>query len=121
MLISFLAIVAKLEARDAFPKLCTAIKLVFQASLPRCFGLRAAPEIYQSRMDSCRACSLYYEKRQSCGQPGETFSDGDTERPQTLGCWCYLPLANRLQKKDCWARANDLDRGWPENLRPKHD
>lgn len=69
------------------------------------------------RTAHCEKCDFFDVKWKTCGTPGDTMSKPGVR--MKVGCWCYLPLANRDPEKDCWARANDLDVGWPEVLRPK--
>ena len=76
------------------------------------------------RTAHCEKCPFYDSKWKTCGTPGETVGFHPTRIK--VGCWCYLPLANRDPKKDCYARANDLHGpddeqvGWPDALRPNH-
>ncbi len=72
----------------------------------------------------CEKCEFYDAKWKTCGTPGETMGEPLTA-PIKIGCWCYLPLANKDPKKDCWARFHDLRNddgpvGWPDVLRPDH-
>lgn len=75
--------------------------------------------IWMARRAHCKECSLYNAKLGTCGSPGESYYDHETKRLESLGCWCILTFAARLPKKDCWARMNKMDFGWPKNLRPK--
>lgn len=77
-----------------------------------------------ARMQSCEKCEFFDETWQTCGTPGETIGKPIGEKIK-VGCWCYLPLATRDPKKDCWARMDEIVRedgsavGWPDDLRPK--
>lgn len=81
--------------------------------------------ITELRNDSCPKCPFYDAKWKTCGTPGETMrghADGPFADSMKIGCWCYLPLANRDPKKDCWSRAHGIidgvPIGWPDALRP---
>lgn len=72
----------------------------------------------------CEKCDFYDAKWKTCGTPGETMGEPLGIKLK-VGCWCYLPLANRDPEKDCYARTNDLHApdgspvGWPDILRPQ--
>lgn len=74
------------------------------------------------RTHVCERCEFYDPKWKTCGTPGDTMEAKGIELK--IGCWCYLPLANRDPLKDCYARANDIidehgqTVGWPDALRP---
>jgi hypothetical protein len=82
-------------------------------------------DLSRARMESCRHCHIYNRELGTCGTPGETYQETvvvktiEFKRTKPLGCWCYLPIANRLPNKPCWARFNKLSFGWPDELMPK--
>lgn len=65
-------------------------------------------------MSHCRKCPLFNKRLKTCGTAGQTFlHKGQTLR---LGCWCYLPLKNRL-RCNCWLYDHtDGLQGWPDHL-----
>ena len=44
----------------------------------------------------------------TCGYHGELVS----QSKQTMGCWCYLPLAAKLPDKQCWLAAMGAKGKW---------
>lgn len=74
---------------------------------------------WKSRLAHCEKCDLFNKTLSTCGTPGESYFNHETQSFDSLGCWCKMREAARLPKKDCWARANGMDFGWPKNLRPK--
>lgn len=110
-----------LELRDAIPDIFRAARGIVRALLSRS---QPARDLAALRQSHCESCVFYDSKWKTCGTPGEiqeaiTTDDGTYFPPTKLGCWCYLPLANRDPKKDCWARFKGLDHvGWPDVLRP---
>lgn len=63
------------------------------------------------RLLACGRCPLFDTRRKTCGRVGSLFTDVDGEsRP--LGCWCFLPAATALPKKECWLSVNDFGPGW---------
>lgn len=84
-------------------------------------GIEAADdETYTSRNHECSRCDLFHVPRGTCGVPGDVFLDPQTGKIRSFGCWCHLESANRILGKDCWARFNGLDFGWPDAIRPSH-
>lgn len=79
---------------------------------------RLNPQLRDKRTAECEKCPMFVSAHKTCGQPGEVFPDPETNRLVPLGCWCYLPAANLIPEKDCWARAHGLSHGWPDELRP---
>lgn len=77
-----------------------------------------------ARTVHCEKCDFYDETWKTCGTPGETMGRPYGVRIK-VGCWCYLPLANRDPQKDCYAKTHQLHSadgekvGWPDELRPK--
>lgn len=74
------------------------------------------------RLSYCEKCPFFDSKWKTCGTPGEVVQGDDGAFK--IGCWCYLPLASRDPKKDCWARFHDIKDngevvGWPDVLRPE--
>lgn len=84
-------------------------------------------DLSSARMASCKKCQMMDSEFSTCGTPGQTYKASiiwqgtPNAGTHSLGCWCYLPLANRIASKDCWARVNGIapDVGWPDELRPK--
>ena len=85
-----------------------------------CAGIEAEDSTIQSRNLECHRCDIYHAKLGTCGIPGDVFLDPQTGKIQSFGCWCHVESANRIEAKDCWARANGLDLGWPDAIRPRH-
>lgn len=72
-------------------------------------------------MAHCRSCPLFNAKRETCGTAGDMLK-GEGVVTQTFGCWCYLPLKNRLHT-DCWIWERCGDEpgpGWPRELNASH-
>jgi hypothetical protein len=46
----------------------------------------------------------------TCGYHGEMLH----RSKQTMGCWCYMPLAAKLPDKQCWIDAMGLKGKWTE-------
>ena len=64
----------------------------------------------------CSACPVFNAELKLCGTPGETFVDPETNRVETYGCGCYLPIKNRLHV-DCWLwKRTGGTHGWPDEL-----
>jgi hypothetical protein len=64
----------------------------------------------------CSSCPIYDAHLKTCGTPGDTFVDRDTNKIEPYGCWCYLPLKNRLHV-DCWLwKQTGGTHGWPDEL-----
>jgi len=82
-------------------------------------------QLSMDRTVACMNCRMYNSKYETCGTPSETYVETVVKKTiefkelKPLGCHCYLPLANRLKDKDCWARFHGLSFGWPDQLRPK--
>jgi len=71
----------------------------------------------RERLKSCLTCKMMDKSYMSCGNPTEFYVDAKGTK-RSLGCHCFLPLAVRLSKHDCWARAHGFDWGWKNFLRP---
>lgn len=99
---------------DAIADSFGAVRGIVRALLSRSADAKA---LGQLRTDHCGQCDFFDTKWKTCGTPGETMGKPLNVRIK-IGCWCYLPLANRDPQKDCWARANELSVGWPDALRP---
>lgn len=105
---------------DAIADAFGAVRGVIRALLSRSKDARTLGRI---RTDACEKCEFYDAKWKTCGTPGETMGAPEGVRMK-IGCWCYLPLANRDPEKDCWARSNIIHSpdgspvGWPDVLRP---
>lgn len=116
MCIGLFYMALKLNWRDSVPRIFYAAwMLVRWSSQP---NVHAFTHLKKRRMDHCRSCPFFEPKLQSCGHIPETTFDTDTTRVVPLGCWCYLPIAASIPEKDCWARAHNIDVGWPDHLRP---
>lgn len=65
---------------------------------------------FHDRMSDCRRCEIYYKPLRTCGSPL-------TKKPW-LGCWCYVPLKNKMSSATCWARDKNMASvpGWREGL-----
>jgi len=77
--------------------------------------LNPSENIRLRRQVHCHHCPLYNKSRRTCGTPGRTYVDhhGNLLR---LGCWCLLPLKNRIPS-NCWlSNASHGSKGWPINL-----
>jgi len=105
---------------DAFLDVLSAMKGVIRAL----FSVSKDSKVLSgARMTVCEECEFFDETWQTCGTPGETMGEPESRRLK-IGCWCYLPLATRDAKKDCWARMDEIERpdgtpvGWPDGLRP---
>lgn len=73
-------------------------------------------------MRHCRECVLFNAKRQTCGTAGEMYENLNHE-VEPLGCWCFLPLKNRMHT-DCWLwlrASGDPTLGWPDELNASHE
>lgn len=64
-----------------------------------------------SRLSICRQCPLFDESADTCGIPGQLFTD-ETGEKRPLGCWCYLPIATMMPSKECWLVVNSYGTGW---------
>lgn len=124
ILYSLLQTLVHLEIRDSIPELWFAAKGICRALT----AFRIEDRLRAGfRSEICEKCVFYDQHWKTCGTPGEvqeaiTDGDGIYFPPTKIGCWCYLPLANRDPEKDCWARAKGLDHvGWPDALRPQKD
>jgi hypothetical protein len=113
MLFAATAMLFNLDPVESIPR-------IFRAGLMLvrwCFGRRDIA-LGEQRLAACAKCAMFDPERHSCGHIPETMEDPGTGRLVPLGCWCYLPVAAQIPSKDCWARANDLEEGWPDELRP---
>jgi hypothetical protein len=62
-----------------------------------------------ARNAACRECVIYHKGLRTCGSP---LSDDPS-----MGCWCYLPVKNRIAWASCWLRdRTDGKRGWGADL-----
>lgn len=109
----------KLDWQDALRDFWMASRGIVRAFVHRKQTVHLAP----LRLGCCESCPFFDPRWRTCGTPGEvqpevTLEDGTNFPPTKIGCWCYLPLATLDPKKDCYARMNDLDIGWPDELRP---
>lgn len=113
---SFLQHLLKLHLRDAVTNIWFAARGILRA-LWALAGPRDGLDTTHLRDQHCQDCPMFDERWKTCGTPGDLAG---VAPPIKLGCWCYLPLANRDPKKDCWARAHELNTvaGWPDELRP---
>ena len=74
-------------------------------------------DLSEKRLEHCLSqCEFADNLIGTCGYVGELWQSPDG--PQPAGCWCLLDQAAKLKHKDCWARANGLAVGWPDELRP---
>lgn len=108
-----------LDWRDALRDFWTAGRGIVRA-LVNC---KKTVHLAALRLGYCESCPFFDRRWRTCGTPGEVHEartlEDQTHHPATkIGCWCWLPLAVKDPKKDCYARANDLDIGWPDELRP---
>lgn len=124
MFYTMLQSMLKLDWKESLKTFWMAIRGISRAVWNSIFNRREALKLSALRLGVCLACPFYDSKWKTCGTPGEvqpaiTGPDGTCYPPMKIGCWCYLPLATRDPKKDCYARMNDLDIGWPDEIRPK--
>lgn len=119
ILFSLVQSVIHLDWRDALQTFWMAIRGIFRAIRYR----KKTVQLAALRLGWCESCPFYDNKWRTCGTPGEVqpaITVGEVYFPaKKIGCWCYLPLAVKDPKKDCYARSNELDVGWPDALRPK--
>lgn len=122
ILFSLWMTIVHLDWRDALMEIWRAARGIVRAIIA--FHHQPNRNLAASRNAQCPRCPFYDTKWQTCGTPGEVhqriFATAHTEyfAARKIGCWCWLPLANFDPQKDCYARANDLDVGWPDALRP---
>lgn len=110
-----------LPFKDALLDVLSAVRGVIRAL----FSVSKDSKVLSAaRMAECEECEFFDETWRTCGTPGETMQN-DVGDEIKIGCWCYLPLATRDKKKDCWARMDELVRpedksivGWSDKLRP---
>lgn len=114
ILFSLLMTALVLDWRDALADIWRAAWAIVRSL----WASRQAPNRERAilRLAHCHNCPFYDAPWQTCGTPGEMH---DIDTRMKIGCWCYLPLATFDPTKDCYARANGLDVGWPDVLRPK--
>lgn len=102
-----------LSARDAIPRLWFAALLICKF-----FLLRRDTVLGGKRSECCGGCPMFHAEHQTCGVIGDLWIDPELNREVPFGCWCFLPAATQIPSKDCWARAQGLEIGWPDKLRP---
>lgn len=54
-----------------------------------------------ARMSACVKCPVYNDKLKTCGTPGLLDIGADP-----VGCWCFIPIVSRYQKKGCYMRSS---------------
>lgn len=120
MLYTMLMSILKLDWRDVLKTFWMACRGIVRAFWNR----KKTVHLAALRLGVCDTCVFFDRKWRTCGTPGEvsqavTLEDGTCIPPAKIGCWCFLPLAVKDPKKDCYARMNDLTVGWPDALRPE--
>lgn len=79
---------------------------------------RENQSLWRSRLRWCMKCPFFDSRLLTCGTPGETMDLVETNqqsRREPVGCWCWMPLAAKDPKKECWAALNNIG-GWPAEL-----
>jgi hypothetical protein len=54
-------------------------------------------QVFADRAIKCPNCPLYNQEYKTCGTPGQMDRWGNT-----VGCWCFLPLVSKYERKSCW-------------------
>ena len=75
----------------------------------------------EMRLAACEKCPFFYAPLKTCGSPlgsKETeWYNGNTNRTEQAGCYCYMPVKVRDPQSVCWLHEQGVDdMGWATDL-----